>query len=244
MRDPQAFPELLTPAEMSQADGFAIAAGTPGITLMERAGLAVAEEAARLTNSRGRIAILCGPGGNGGDGFIAGRLLGSRGYAVELGLLGRREALRGDPALATARYQGPVLDAAAIDLDAVDCVIDALFGAGLARDIDGEAKAIIERINAFKRAGGRVLAVDVPSGIDGETGKVRGAAVEASASVTFFRLKPGHLLAPGRAHAGAIRLADIGISEAALTSIAPRAVVNAPAVWRDALPRPGAESQK
>jgi ADP-dependent NAD(P)H-hydrate dehydratase / NAD(P)H-hydrate epimerase len=244
MRDPQAFPELLTPAEMSQADGFAIAAGTPGITLMERAGLAVAEEAARLTNSRGRIAILCGPGGNGGDGFIAGRLLGSRGYAVELGLLGRREALRGDPALATARYQGPVLDAAAIDLDAVDCVIDALFGAGLARDIDGEAKAIIERINAFKRAGGRVLAVDVPSGIDGETGKVRGAAVEASASVTFFRLKPGHLLAPGRAHAGAIRLADIGISEAALTSIAPRAVVNAPAVWRDALPRPGAESHK
>ena len=123
-------------------------------------------------------------------------------------------------------------------------MIDALFGAGLARDIDGEAKAIIERINAFGHAGGRVLAVDVPSGIDGETGKIRGAAVEASASVTFFRLKPGHLLMPGRTLAGAIRLADIGIPASALASIAPQALVNAPAVWREALPRPNADSHK
>ena len=160
------------------------------------------------------------------------------------GLLGRRDALKGDPALAAGRYQGPVLAAAAIDLARADCVIDALFGAGLARDIDGEAKAIIERINAFRRAGGRVLAVDVPSGIDGETGKIRGAAVEASASVTFFRLKPGHLLEPGRTLAGAIRLADIGIPEAALASIAPKTFVNAPAVWGEALPRPNAASHK
>ena len=244
MPDPLAFPELLTPAEMSKADRFAISAGTPGIQLMERAGLAVADEAARLTKSRGRIAVLCGPGGNGGDGFIAARLLAARGYAVELGLLGRRDALKGDPALAAGRYQGPVLAAAAIALARADCVIDALFGAGLARDIDGEAKAIIERINAFRRAGGRVLAVDVPSGIDGETGKIRGVAVEASASVTFFRLKPGHLLEPGRTLAGAIRLADIGIPEAALGPIAPQAFVNAPAVWGEALPRPDAASHK
>jgi hydroxyethylthiazole kinase-like uncharacterized protein yjeF len=123
-------------------------------------------------------------------------------------------------------------------------VTDALFGAGLARDIDGEAKAIIERVNAFKRAGGHVLAVDVPSGIDGETGKIRGAAVEASASVTFFRLKPGHLLLPGRTLSGAIRLADIGIPEAALAPIAPQVFVNAPAVWRAALPSPDADSHK
>ena len=239
-----AFPELMTPVEMSGADRFAISAGTPGIQLMERAGLAVTDEAARLTKSRGRIAVLCGSGGNGGDGFIAGRLLGERGYTVELGLLGRRDALKGDPALAAARYQAPVLDAAAIELARADCVIDALFGAGLARDIDGEAKAIIERINAFKRAGGHVLAVDVPSGIDGETGGIRGAAVEASASVTFFRLKPGHLLEPGRTLAGAIRLADIGIPEAALGLIAPKTFVNAPAVWGEALPRPNAASHK
>ena len=244
MRDPLAFPELLTPVEMSKADRFAISAGTPGIALMERAGLAVADEAARLTKSRGRIAVLCGPGGNGGDGFIAARLLALRGYAVEVGLLGRREALKGDPALAAARYPGPALDAAAVDLASADCVVDALFGAGLARDIEGEAKAVIERVNGFARAGGRVLAVDVPSGIDGETGKIRGVAVEASASVTFFRLKPGHLLLPGRTLSGAIRLADIGIPEAALAPIAPQAFVNAPAVWGEALPRPNAASHK
>ena len=115
MRDPTAFPELLTPAEMSKADGFAIAGGTPGIALMERAGLAVADEAARLVKSRGRIAVVCGPGGNGGDGFVAGRLLSERGYGVELGLIGRRDALKGDPALASSRYQGPVLDAGAME---------------------------------------------------------------------------------------------------------------------------------
>src|ERR1700723_1405887 len=244
MPDPLALPELLTPPEMSRADRFAISVGTPGIQLMERAGLAVADEAARLTKSRGRIVVLCGPGGNGGDGFIAGRLLSQRGYAVEVGLIGRRDALKGDPALAAARYQGPVLAAAALDLAGADCVIDALFGAGLARDIDGEAKAIIERINAFRRAGGRVLAVDVPSGIDGETGRIRGIAAEARARVTFFCLKPGHALEPGRARAGAIRLVDIGISEAALGPIAPKTFINARAVWGEALPRPNAASHK
>jgi ADP-dependent NAD(P)H-hydrate dehydratase / NAD(P)H-hydrate epimerase len=244
MRDPRAYPELLTPAEMGSADRFAVSAGTPGIALMERAGLAVADEAARLTKSRGRIAIVCGPGGNGGDGFVAARLLATRGYVVEVGLLGRRDALKGDPALAAARYDGPVLDAAAVDFAQADCVIDALFGAGLARDIDDDAKAIIERINAFKRPGGPVLSVDVPSGIDGETGKIRGAAVEASASVTFFRLKRGHLLLPGRTLAGQIRLADIGIPEAALAPIGPHAFVNAPTVWRAALPHAGAASHK
>ena len=244
MRDPKAFPELLTPAEMSKADRFAIAAGTPGIALMERAGLAVADEAARLTKSRGRVAVLCGPGGNGGDGLVAARLLASRGYEVEVGLLGRRNALKGDPALAAARYPGPALDLAAVDIASADCVIDALFGAGLAREMEGEAKTIIERVNAFAHAGGRVLAIDVPSGVDGGTGKVRGAAVEASASVTFFRLKPGHLLLPGRTLCGAIRLADIGIPEAALGPIAPQAFINAPAVWRAALPHPGADSHK
>ena len=244
MLDPKARPELLTPAEMSEADRFAVAAGTPGIALMERAGLAVADEAARLAKSGGRIVVLCGPGGNGGDGFVAARFLAQRGYPVELGLLGRRDALRGDPALAASRYEGQVLDAAAIDPGGADCVIDALFGAGLARDIEGVAKAIIERVNAFARAGGRVVAVDVPSGVDGASGKVRGVAVEASASVTFFRLKPGHLLLPGRVLCGPIRLADIGIPEAALARISPQAFVNAPAVWREALPHANAESHK
>ena len=146
MRDPKAFSELLTPAEMSKADRFAISAGTPGIALMERAGLAIADEAARLTKSRGRIAVLFGPGGNGGDGFPAARLLASRGYQVEVGLLGRRDALKGDwRSPPRAIRAGPRRCGG--DVAGTDCVIDALFGAGLARDIDGEAKMIIERLN-------------------------------------------------------------------------------------------------
>src|SRR5271165_2027388 len=158
MLDPLKCPELLTPAETAEADRFAIAAGTPGIALMERAGLAVADEAARRTRSRGRIAVLCGPGGNGGDGFVAARLLAGRRYAVELGLVGRRDALRGDAAIAASRYAGAVRAVADVAIEGADGVIDALFGAGLARDVEGEAKAAIERINAFARAGGKVVA--------------------------------------------------------------------------------------
>ena len=244
MLDPLKLPELLTPAEMGEADRLTIASGTPGILLMERAGLAVADEAARLTRSRERIVVICGPGNNGGDGFIAARILSRRGYPVELGLLGRREALAGDAAIAASRFEGRVRAAAELALDGAGCVIDALFGAGLARDIEGEARTIVERINAFARGGGRVVAVDVPSGVDGETGKVRGVAVEAAASVTFFRLKPGHLLEPGRSLCGAIRLADIGTPASVLRRIGPKAFVNGPALWREALRRPGAMSHK
>jgi NAD(P)H-hydrate epimerase len=244
MIDVLAFPQLLTPAEMGEADRMAIAGGAPGFALMERAGLAVADEAARLTRSRGRVAVMCGPGNNGGDGFVAARLLAQRGYAVELGLLGERGALRGDAAKAAAQYGGKVEAAEAVDFATVDCVIDALFGAGLARDIEGEARAAVERINRFARDGGRVLAVDVPSGLDGATGKVRGAAVEATATVTFFRLKLGHLLMPGRALCGAIRLHDIGIPASVLARVKPQAFLNSPAVWREALPRLDAETHK
>jgi hydroxyethylthiazole kinase-like uncharacterized protein yjeF len=244
MLDPLDHPELLTPAQMGEADRMAIATGTPGIVLMERAGHSVADEAARLARSRGRIVVLCGPGGNGGDGFVAGRLLADRHYHVELRLLGRRETLTGDAAIAASRYPGAVLPAADMALNSADCVIDALFGAGLARDAEGEAKAAIQRVNVFARAGGPVLAVDVPSGVDGATGQVRGVAVEAKATVSFFRLKPGHLLYPGRALCGAIRLADIGIPASVLKRIAPRAFIDAPVLWREALPHLRAETHK
>ena len=244
MIDPARCPELLTPAEMGEADRMTIAGGIPGIVLMERAGAAVAERAVRMARSGGRIAVLCGPGGNGGDGFIAARLLAERGYRVELFLLGARETLRGDPALAAQRYGSVATAAEAFDPDGADLVIDALYGAGLSRDVDGLARECVERINDFASRGGAVLGVDVPSGIDGETGAVRGVAVRASASVTFFRLKPGHLLLPGREHCGRLALADIGIDAAALTAIAPRTFLNAPAIWRGDFPRLEAGSHK
>jgi hydroxyethylthiazole kinase-like uncharacterized protein yjeF len=244
MLDPRRRPELLTPIEMAEVDRMTIAAGTPGITLMERAGLAVAAEAARMAPSRGRIAVLCGPGGNGGDGFIAARLLESWGYRVELALLGDRARMRGDPALAAERWRGPVHAGEGFAFNDADLVVDALYGAGLARDVDGAALGLVEAVNAVARSGRAVLSVDTPSGVDGATGRVRGGAVQASASVTFFRLKPGHLLLPGRALCGRLVLADIGLSESALAAIAPKAFVNAPAIWRDMAPRLDAFAHK
>lgn len=233
--------QLLTPAEMARADAFTIAAGVPGAVLMERAGHAVAAFAARVTVAGGRVLVLCGPGNNGGDGFVAARLLAAAGYRVRLALLGEREALRGDAALMAARWEGPVEGAETVDLAGVDLVIDALFGAGLARDLDGAARALVERVNA---AGLPVLAVDLPSGIDGATGAVRGAAIAARWSVTFFRAKPGHVLLPGRLHAGEVSVADIGILSAALDVLAPRAFANVPELWAGHFPVPAPEGHK
>jgi len=244
MLDPRRRPELLTPVEMAEVDRLTIATGTPGITLMERAGMAVAAEAARMAPSRGRIAVLCGPGGNGGDGFVAARLLESWGYRVELALLGDRARMRGDPALAAERWRGPVHAGEGFAFKDADLVVDALYGAGLSRDVDGAALACVDAINAVARSGRAVLSVDTPSGVDGATGRARGGAVQASASVTFFRLKPGHLLLPGLALCGRLVLADIGLSERALAAIAPKAFVNAPAIWRDAAPRRDAFAHK
>ncbi|UOK69800.1 NAD(P)H-hydrate dehydratase [Ancylobacter polymorphus] len=233
--------QLLTPAEMARADAFTIAAGVPGAVLMERAGHAVAAFAARVTAAGGLVLVLCGPGNNGGDGFVAARLLAAAGYRVRLALLGEREALRGDAALMAARWEGPVAPAETVDLIGADLVIDALFGAGLARDLDGAARALVERVNA---AGLPVLAVDLPSGIDGATGAVRGAAIEARWSVTFFRAKPGHVLLPGRLHAGEVSVADIGILPAALDVLAPRAFANVPELWAGHFPVPAPEGHK
>lgn len=232
--------ELLTPEEMGRADALTIAAGTPGTQLMERAGIAVADAAARRPLGT-RIAILCGPGNNGGDGFVAARVLAQRGYKVTLGLLGARDTLGGDAGAMAALWRGDALAVDAIDLTAHDLIIDALFGAGLARDLDGAARAAVEAVNAADKP---VIAVDLPSGIDGASGAVRGAAVRAFETVTFFRLKPGHLLLPGRVHCGKVRVADIGIADAVLATIAPRAFANVPPLWQALFPIPRIDGHK
>ena len=230
---------------MARADQIAIAGGVAGMTLMENAGAAVAAAAARLAPPGSDVAVLCGPGNNGGDGFIAARLLRERGYSVRVGLLGDQSALKGDAAEAARRWGGRASPAANVPLDGVALVVDALFGAGLARDLDGAARALVERVNAWSRASGSpVLAVDVPSGVDGDTGAVRGAAIEARASVTFFRFKPGHLLLPGRTLCGEPELVDIGIPAAAIAAIAPNTFANAPDLWRSALPAPRVDGHK
>lgn len=232
---------LLDVAQMREADRATIAAGTPGLTLMERAGAGLAEIAQAMLPERGRVMILCGPGNNGGDGFVAGRILADAGHRVELGLLGPREKLTGDADAAAARFHGGVAALDALDPAGADLVIDALFGTGLTRDLEGAVAACITRVT---QSGVPVLAVDIPSGIDGDSGAIRGIALPATRTVTFAARKPGHLLLPGRDLCGAVSVVDIGIPDATRDDFAPALFANAPALWRDALPRPESDAHK
>ncbi|MEA2857517.1 MAG: ADP-dependent NAD(P)H-hydrate dehydratase / NAD(P)H-hydrate epimerase, partial [Methylobacteriaceae bacterium] len=233
--------ELLTNAEMAEADRLASVSGISSMSLMETAGAAVARAAARRLYAGGgrRVAVFCGPGNNGGDGYVAGRVLRDFGFDVQVASLLPTSGLKGDAAAAARRWKGEVAGVGELALDDADLLIDALFGAGLTRDLDGEAKHIVERLNSWSRSTGRpVVAIDVPSGLDGTTGAIRGACLQASETVTFFRLKPGHLLLPGRVHCGLLTLADIGIPGSLLDAIAPKTFVNDPALWQRALHLP------
>ncbi|MEJ0076630.1 MAG: NAD(P)H-hydrate dehydratase [Alphaproteobacteria bacterium] len=232
--------ELLTPDEMAACDRLTIAGGTPGIALMEKAGRAVADAVARHPLGT-RIVVVAGPGNNGGDGFIAARILAERGYPVRMLLLGDVATLRGDAAEAVRRWARPIEPAAVEAIPGAGVVVDALFGAGLNRAVEGEARAIIEAMNASRRP---IVSVDLPSGIGGASGAVMGAAVEARESITFFRRKPGHVLLPGRAHAGTVRVADIGIPDSVLERVRPQTFANSPALWGGVFPVPRLHGHK
>ena len=230
--------EILSNAEIADADRIAIAGGIPGIELMERAGAAVAHAVVARHPTGSQVVVVAGPGNNGGDGLVAARLLASRGYGVRVLLVGEAERIKGDAALAAKSWSGPLMPAEPASLanngDA-DLVIDALFGAGLDRPVEGLPRAMIEGMNAQPAP---VLAVDLPSGINGTSGAVMGTAVKAVRTVTFFRKKPGHLLLPGRIHCGAVSVADIGVPASVLARIAPRTFENVPALWRESFPVP------
>lgn len=231
---------LLTTDEMYAADQAAAAAGIPGPILMENAGWQVAR-AIRQRFAPRHVVVLCGPGNNGGDGFVAARYLRDWGWPVRLALLGEVGQLKGDAALMAARWHGRVEPLTTDLLARRPLVIDALFGAGLARPLEGPARAMVEALNAGDHD---VVAVDVPSGLDGNTGLVQGAAPQARLTVTFFRPKLGHALVPGRLLCGELVVAEIGIPAAVLDGIAPKTSVNAPALWRVAFPRPRPEGHK
>ncbi|MEO6959189.1 MAG: NAD(P)H-hydrate epimerase, partial [Burkholderiaceae bacterium] len=231
---------LLTPDEMSRADRAAVALGASGKDLMEAAGKAVAD-AVCARWSRQPAVVLCGPGNNGGDGFVAARHLAGLGWPVRVGLLGSVDRLVGDAAYHAALWSGPVEPLSVEMLDGAGLAIDALFGAGLSRPITGTARAVIQALIARRFA---ICAVDVPSGLDGRTGAVQGVAAPADVTVTFFRKKPGHLLYPGRRLCGELALADIGIPVSVLDQSNAGAYENDPGLWCDDYPWAQADGHK
>ncbi len=226
-------PAILTVEQMTVADRAAIAAGTPGLVLMERAGAAVAE-AIRERFAPCRVAVLCGPGNNGGDGYVAARLLKRRGWTVWVETVG--PPATADARAMAAKWRGETFEAGEAGRNA-DLIVDALFGAGLTRPLEGEAVRLARLSWSMK---GRVVAIDIPSGVDGDSGKVRGdAAFRADLTVTFHRRKIGHVLEPGRAACGEVLVADIGLAETAQPLRE-----NGPGLWAERFPWPTGASHK
>jgi ADP-dependent NAD(P)H-hydrate dehydratase / NAD(P)H-hydrate epimerase len=217
---------------MAEADRLTMAAGTAGIVLMQNAGEAVAREIERRFTPRA-VSVLCGPGNNGGDGFVAAAALAQLGWPVRLALLGDVESLRGDALLAARHWRGAVEPLGPAVIENAELVIDALFGSGLNRRLDHKVREVLEY--ATRRAL-PVIAVDIPSGILGDSGENIGAA-RAVCTVTFMRKKPGHLLLPGREACGDVVVADIGIPPGVLNSLAVDTWENTPALWRTKLPQ-------
>jgi len=231
---------LLTPTQMAEADRLTIARGIPGFNLMENAGRSVADTVSRRWSPRPLVA-LCGPGNNGGDGFVAARVLAERGWPVRVALLGAVAALRGDAAQAAARWPGAMEPLEPTVIEGAALVVDGIFGAGLARPIEGSARVVIEAVEKQRLP---VVAIDVPSGVDGASGEVRGIAPRATVTVTFFRKKPGHLLLPGRIYCGETVLEQIGIRAAVLEDIAADTAANDPDWWLCVFPRPSLNAHK
>ena len=227
--------ELLTPAQMAEADRLAARARPhDGYGLMRNAGAAILRAVlSRCPEAQG-FDVLCGPGNNGGDGYEVAKLLAEAGVEVAVWVDGTpRPGSDAERAAAACPLTPRPLGDFAPAADRV--VVDALYGAGLARALDDTAAQAAE---ACRAAGARVAAIDLPSGVPGGSGRPPGACFEAELTVTFFRLKPGHFLEPGRALCGEVVLADIGIPDAVLEAISPRAFLNRPPLWQAALPRP------
>ena len=232
--------ELLRIEEMYAADRAAIAGGVAAERLMEAAGSAVADEIRRRWASRPTV-VLCGPGNNGGDGFVVARLLAGAGWNIRLGLLGDRDKLKGEARLNADRWTGAIEPLSVDLLTGAELVVDALFGAGLMRPLEGVVRDVVRVLGSTDTP---CVAVDIPSGVHGDSGLVMGEAVSAHLTVTFFRMKPGHLLLPGRVRSGSTVVADIGIPEHVLQDIRPRTTVNDPPLWSAEFPWAKLEDHK
>jgi len=224
---------------MAEADRLTIAAGTAGVVLMQNAGEAVAEEIIQRW-SPCRVCVLCGPGNNGGDGFVIARVLAAADWPVRIALLGSSDRLAGDAKSHAARWTGSIEALAPAAIADAELVVDAVFGAGLSRALE---ENVALTLAAVARRGVPLIAVDVPSGVMGDTGESFGA-VAAQCTVTFACKKPCHVLLPGRDLAGDVVVADIGTPSSVLDGIAVDTWENDPALWLRELPRPASGGNK
>lgn len=232
--------ELLAPREASDAGQFAVAAGIRGVDLMESAGRAVSE-AVQARWPKCRVVVLCGPGNNGGDGFVAARYLEAAGWPVKIASLSSHTPLSESAAYHTGLWRFGVEPLSTSVLDDAELVIDAVFGAGLSRPIDGIVRDVFENLQTRDLP---VCAVDIPSGVDGASGAVLGIATAADLTVTFFRKKRGQLLFPGRGLCGHVIVRDIGMPVSVLERIAPSTFENDPTLWLGGYPWPEVNGHK
>lgn len=225
--------ELLTPEQMSAADAITIDSGIAGIELMQCAGAFIFEVLRQHFPNVKNVLVVGGVGNNGGDGFILAELLKQNGYDVAVTLIGDDTKIAGDARLAFDKMSKEIKHIKDPDYDAYDLLVDGIFGAGLKREVEGDFANVIHAMNASVTD---ILAIDLPSGINGQSGQVSGCAIKAQATVTFFRYKPGHFLFPGRELCGKVYLGQIGICKKVLNQILPRLNLNAPALWQDHYP--------
>ncbi|WP_027056991.1 bifunctional ADP-dependent NAD(P)H-hydrate dehydratase/NAD(P)H-hydrate epimerase [Mesorhizobium loti] len=233
--------ELLSPAQMSEADRLTIAAGAiDGIGLMRRAGEAVAAVVLARYPTAMRVHVLCGPGNNGGDGYVVALILAGSSVATTVWASGmpRRES---DAALAAAECPIKPRPLSEFAAEAGSIVVDALYGAGLSKPLSGDAARAVDIATDLHLP---VVAIDLPSGVSGDSGKVLGKALDADVTVTFARKKHGHLLLPGRERCGEIVLADIGIGDDIIARLQPRTSENKPANWLRRFPVPAVDAHK
>ena len=214
---------------------------TPGYTLMKNAGKVVFKVIKEKFKKKKKIKILCGPGNNGGDGFVVAKLLKENGYSnVYLYCLVNKKKLKGDAKLAAENFGDNFKSFSDLSISSRDVIIDGIFGSGLKKNISGNLKNIINKINLKNPYS---ISIDIPSGINGDTGQIQGIALKSNDTITFTRKKMGHLLLPGKEYCGNIKVKDIGINLEKLL-FKPNVFENHPENWKKKFPWPNQKSHK
>ena len=229
--------EILSASQMVKADSLTIENGISGETLMENAGVSVADFI-KTKFSKRKTLILCGPGNNGGDGFVVARHLKESGWDVDLASMIDVRSYKKDALLMAKKWNGNTISFDNIQLKNYDLFIDAIFGTGLSKEISGLTASIINKTN---KKNTDVVAIDIPSGVNSDNGEILGIAFKAKYTITFARKKIGHVIYPGKEKCGDIYIKDIDIAERHIKS---NIMENLPDLWLKGLPFPTEEQHK